>query len=82
VYSIKGLVKKIVQNYCYQYVCGGKHVWPDDLPETYNDKKQVIEETCELSEIHMPKAVTLVSLSASPGAHVPMLVHIMKKYEQ
>jgi hypothetical protein len=30
----------------------------------------------------MPKPVTLVSLSASPGAYVPMLSHIMGKYER
>ncbi|KAK9702028.1 hypothetical protein K7432_011431 [Basidiobolus ranarum] len=75
----KGLVKKIVHAYCYQYVCGGIHVWPDDLPEAYNDKMPAIEEICrELSAIDMPKPVTL---SASPGVYIPMLASIMRKYE-
>ncbi|KAK9717988.1 hypothetical protein K7432_005821 [Basidiobolus ranarum] len=42
-----------------------------------------IEEICrELSAIDMPKPVTLVTLSASPGAYIPMLASITRKYER
>lgn len=43
----------------------------------------LIDEVCEeLAATDMPKPVTLVSLSASPGAYVPILSHILQQYEK
>lgn len=36
----------------------------------------------ELSSIDIPRPVTLISLSTSPGAYLPMLSHILRKYER
>jgi hypothetical protein len=68
--------------YCYQNICGGTPVWPEKLSEIYNDKMQAIDQVCQdISVTKMPKPVTPESLSESPGAYVPMLTSIMKKYE-
>lgn len=58
-------------------------VWPTDLSEDYNNHKVAIDVICdELLLIRIPKPVTPVNLSKSPGSYLPMLAHILKVNER
>lgn len=79
----KGILQKIVHEYCYQKICGGSASWPEDLPQAYNDKRPQIDDFClTLSNMNIPRPVTLQTLSASPGAYIPMLATILQKNEE
>lgn len=79
----RSILSKIVHEYCYQAICGGTARWPEDLPQVYNDKRPQIDKFCQsLSNVNIPKPVTLLTLAASPGAYIPMLATILRKNEE
>jgi hypothetical protein len=72
-----------VEDYSYQIVCGGKPVLPEHDDFNVSEEQLFsINAICdELCRIDVPRPVTTVRLTTSPGKYLPLLKFILEKYE-
>lgn len=75
--------RKIAEEYCYGKVCGLSSTWHELNRSVSDEDKALIDDAChKLTEVDVPKPVTLDKLGASPGSYFPMLKCILASYEE
>lgn len=77
----KSLISSLSHNYCYQFICQGDPVWPEN--NLVNDEvKAVVESICVPLRQMLNRKVTLRELARSPSTFVKFLLHINTQIER
>ena len=72
--------RRIASEYAFERIAGGQATWPAEVP-AHLGLVATVNRLCEELEALVPKPATKKSISASPGAYLPALKHILKSYE-
>lgn len=75
----------IVKDYCYQYVCQGEPIWPNNVALSANLTEDMlrdrVNQECEPVRVLINQRISLITLSSAPERAYKCLEYILNQYE-